>query len=182
MRGRTAGEMPCLVGATIADQANGVAASVARQDNVAAGLENHAPRYILMHESPLSERGGEHHQDAILFARNQRAWANEFARAVWRMVRNRQCRDQKFRREHAIPPYTADFCCVALQLIVEVDGEDHYTAEGRHRDQQRDRWLAKHGYVVLRIPGFQVLRDPDSVRKLIEHAIDQRLTEFRPNR
>ena len=45
--------------------------------------------------------------------------ANEFAQDVWQMVRNRRCRGQKFRREYPIPPYTVDFCCVALKLIVQ---------------------------------------------------------------
>ncbi len=67
--------------------------------------------------------------DAIAFARDQRVRANEFARDVWQIVRNRGCRNQKFRREYPIPPYTADFCCVALKLIIEVDGEHHQTRE-----------------------------------------------------
>jgi len=65
--------------------------------------------------------------DAIAFARDQRTRANEFANAVWQIVRHRGCRNQKFRREFPIPPYTADFCCIALKLIVEVDGEHHQT-------------------------------------------------------
>ena len=36
---------------------------------------------------------------------------------------------EKFRREYPIPPYTADFCCVALKLIVELDGEHHQAEE-----------------------------------------------------
>ena len=44
--------------------------------------------------------------DALQFARDQRATANEFAQDVWQMVRNRRCRNQKFRREYAVPTYT----------------------------------------------------------------------------
>ncbi len=105
---------------------------------------------------------------------------NEFAQAVWQIVRNRRCRDQKFRREYPIPPYTADFCCVALKLIVEVDGEHHQTEEGRERDERRDRYLAERGYTLLRIPGYQVLRDPAGVRCLIETAIDERIEHLGP--
>jgi very-short-patch-repair endonuclease len=35
-------------------------------------------------------------------------------------------RGQKFRREHPIGPYTVNFVCLALKLIVEVDGKDHF--------------------------------------------------------
>ncbi len=120
--------------------------------------------------------------EAIAFARDQRSTMNEFANAVWQIVRNRQCRKQKFRREYPIPPYTADFCCVALKLIVEVDGEQHHTEEGRSRDERRDRGLAERGYVLLRIPGYEVLQDPAGVRRRIEDAIDNRLACFRDSR
>jgi len=118
--------------------------------------------------------------DAIAFARDQRRRANEFAQAVWQIVRDRQCRKQKFRREYPIPPYTADFCCVALNLIVEVDGEYHHTDEGRERDERRDRDLAESGYALLRIPGYDMLRDPGSVQCLIENAVDQRIEQRDP--
>ena len=77
--------------------------------------------------------------EAIQFARDQRATANEFARTVWQWVRNRQVCRQKFRREYPLPPYTADFCCVELKLILEVDGADYFTKA----DQERDRFAMK---------------------------------------
>ncbi len=72
--------------------------------------------------------------EAIAFARDQRVRANELAQDVWQMIRGRRYLGQKFRREHPIPPYTFDFCCVALKLIIEVDGEPHQTDEGRQHD------------------------------------------------
>ena len=116
----------------------------------------------------------QRNDDAIQFARDQRARANEFAQDSWQMVRNRRCGNQKFRHEYPIPPYTVEFCCVALKLIIEVDGEHHQTEEGRRHDQRRDRYLAERGYKVLRIPGYEVLHDPAGVRRQIETAIDQR--------
>ena len=88
-----------------------------------------------MHRRSHLTRRSQREPDAIAFARDQRARANEFANAVWQIVRNRGCRNQQFRREFPIPPYTADFCCVALKLIVEVDGEHHQTEEGREADE-----------------------------------------------
>jgi len=111
---------------------------------------------------------------AVAFARQQRAEANEFSAHVWELVRNRRCLKQKFRREHPIPPYTADFCCVELKLIVEIDGQHHLTEEGKEHDLRRDRFPAKKGYQVLRIPGYEVTYDPEKVRSLIEQAIVKR--------
>jgi very-short-patch-repair endonuclease len=114
--------------------------------------------------------------EAIAFARDQRARANEFAQDVWQLIRGRRCRGQKFRREYPIPPYTVDFCCVALKLIIEIDGEHHQTDQGRRYDQRRDQYLAEQGYLVVRIPGYEVLRDAAAVRRRIEQAIDERVS------
>jgi len=133
-----------------------------------------------MRKRSRSARNSSREPDAIAFARDQRVRANEFARAVWQIVRNRGCRNQKFRREYPIPPSTADFCCLALKLIVEVDGEHQQTDEGREHDKRHDRSLAKQGYTLLRIPGYQVTQDPARVRCLIETAIDERYRASRP--
>ena len=69
---------------------------------------------------------------------------------------------------------------MALKLIVEVDGGDHQTEVGREHDEFRDRYLAERGYAVLRVPGYQVLRDPAGVQCLIESEIDQRVTHLGP--
>src|SRR5581483_2817816 len=94
--------------------------------------------------------------ETIQFARDQRAAVNEFAQTVWQWVRNRQVCRQKFRHEYPVPPYTADFCCVELKLIVEVDGADHFTEAGTQCDRVRDEALARQGYLVVRISGFDV--------------------------
>ena len=119
--------------------------------------------------------------EAITFARDQRAKANEFSQDVWQMVRNRRCQGQKFRREYPIPPYTVDFCCVGLKLIIEVDGQDHQAEEGRQHDQRRDRYLAEQGYHVVRIRGYQVLRNTAAVRRRIEQAVDERIEQRPPS-
>ena len=122
--------------------------------------------------------GRKRSAEAIEFARQQRGTANEFAQNVWQMVRGCRCRGQKFRREYPIPPYTADFCCVALKLVIEIDGTHHLNEQGKQRDNERDRFLATQGYRVLRIPGFQVVRDGGRVRRIIENAIDARVAEL----
>ncbi len=119
--------------------------------------------------------------EAIAFARDQRARANEFAHDVWQMVRNRRCRGKKFRREYPISPYMTDFCCPALKLIIAVDGDHHHTEEGRLHDQRRDQYLRELGYEVHRIPGYEVLRNAAGVRRMIEQAIDERTKQPAPS-
>jgi very-short-patch-repair endonuclease len=112
--------------------------------------------------------------EAIEFARTERATANEFANALWQRVRNRQIAGQKLRREYPIPPYTADFCCVELKLILEIDGADHFTEDARQRDRQRDDSLERQGYRVVRIAGYDVLREPSLCLKKIEEEVKNR--------
>jgi very-short-patch-repair endonuclease len=91
------------------------------------------------------------------------------------MVRASRIRGQKFRREHPIGPYTVDFVCLALKLIVEVDGKDHFSEQGKRRDRQRDRFLQHEGFENLRINGYQVTQDGHAVRQQIEDAVDKRI-------
>ena len=93
--------------------------------------------------------------------------ANEFVSIVWQWIRNRQCCKQKFRREYPIPPYTVDFCCVEIGLVIEIDGEHHLTPEGIEHDRIRDRFLNSQGFQVLRIQGYDIIRDGPASRARI---------------
>lgn len=101
----------------------------------------------------------------------QRKDANEFAWTVWQWLRNRKCLGVKFRREVPIGPYTADFCCAEMKLIVEIDGEPHLTEDGRLHDRERDRYLRKLGYKILRVPGYEVIRDDGKASVLITEFV-----------
>lgn len=116
--------------------------------------------------------------EAIEFARSQRAMANEFASTIWQWIRNRQIYSQKFRREYPIPPYTADFCCVELKLILEIDGADHFTETGQDRDRARDDFLNRQGYRVVRIAGYDVLREESQVLEMIKEQVKKRMQEI----
>jgi very-short-patch-repair endonuclease len=104
--------------------------------------------------------------------------ANEFAATVWQWLRNRQIDRKKFRREHPIPPYTVDFCCVEERLVIEVDGEPHLTEAAHRYDRDRDRFLNQLGYKVLRIPGYEVIREDgqalQKIRDFVREAIASR--------
>ncbi len=95
------------------------------------------------------------------------------------MLRASRIRGVKFRREHPITPYTVDFVCLALKIVVEVDGKDHQTEEGQRRDHIRDRFLQSHGFEVLRFDGYQVSQDIAGVKRKIENAIDRRIQQDR---
>ncbi|AMV30634.1 hypothetical protein VN12_00865 [Pirellula sp. SH-Sr6A] len=117
------------------------------------------------------KRSRSRSKEAIEFAQSQRRTSNEFSTNVWQWIRNRQIQGLKFRREYPIPPYTVDFCCVEQKLIIEIDGESHFTEDGLAHDRHRDRFLHGRGYRVLRIPGFAVIRDGREVIRTIEEFV-----------
>ena len=86
-------------------------------------------------------------------------------RLLWECLRNRKLGGYKFRRQHPLGPFVADFCCAERRLIVEVDGGVHC---GRaERDAARTAQFKQHNYRVIRFSNEQVLRDLEGVLKTI---------------
>ncbi|WP_355606913.1 endonuclease domain-containing protein [Xanthomonas cannabis] len=96
-------------------------------------------------------------------ARALRTAMTDAERALWRCLRANQPRGFKFRRQHPIPPYIADFCCVDAMLIVELDGSQHQEVS----DQARTQWLQSKGWTVLRFWNNDVLLSLDAVVEAI---------------
>ena len=78
-----------------------------------------------------------------------------------------------FRKQHPIGPYFADYCCVSLKLVVEVDGPLH----DRRKDEARDRFLAARGYDVLRFSVQEVDLNFRGVLETIRDQVQLRLAE-----
>jgi very-short-patch-repair endonuclease len=83
---------------------------------------------------------------------------------LWNRIRSRALYGFKFVRQEPIGPYTVDFVCRERCLVVEVDGGQHATDS---RDAVRDKWLADHGYHVLRFWNNDVLRNTTGVLETI---------------
>ena len=79
---------------------------------------------------------------------------------LWQRLRGRPG-GVKFRRQHPVGVYVADFYAAEARLIVEIDGLAHdFRVE---RDLVRDDWLRGQGFVVVRVAAAEVLRDVDGV-------------------
>lgn len=91
-------------------------------------------------------------------------------RRLWRALRNRQLAGHKFRRQHPIPPYVADFACVERGLIVEVDGGQH--SERTEADAARTRALQAQGFRVLRVWNNEVMANLEGVLAVILRALE----------
>jgi len=82
---------------------------------------------------------------------------------LWRYLRSRQVAGAKFRRQHPVGPYIADFACPQCNLVVELDGSQH----GGATDRERDRQLADPGWRVLRFWDNDALKETEAVLKTI---------------
>ncbi|MBV8908878.1 MAG: DUF559 domain-containing protein [Sphingomonas sp.] len=79
---------------------------------------------------------------------------------LWRLMRLKRG-ELRFRKQHAIGPFVADFYCPAARMVIEIDGATH--DEREDQDSRRDAYMASLGLTVVRIPASEVLADPDGV-------------------
>ena len=99
--------------------------------------------------------------DTIRRARELRGQSPEGELLLWHYLRRRQLQGFRFRRQHPIGPYIADFACVNPRLVIEVDGSQH--ADSREYDEQRDAYLRAAGYRVVRCWTSDVFTNVESV-------------------
>ncbi len=89
--------------------------------------------------------------------------------ALWECLRNRQIAGLKFRRQHSIDRFIADFYCADAHIIVEVDGPVHeYTPE---EDAIRQEYLESLGFRVLRFTNDDVQQNRDAVVQMIRENL-----------
>ena len=81
---------------------------------------------------------------------------------LWENLRNKNIK-YKFRRQHIIDIFIADFVCLEKKLIIEVDGGYHNTLEQREADELRTQILNEIGFKVIRFTNEQVIGDIDNV-------------------
>ena len=93
-------------------------------------------------------------------ARKLRKNFTDAENALWQELRGRRFSDVKFRRQHPIGKYIADFACVERHLVIEVDGGQH--AENS-ADLRRTARLNEKGWAVMRFWNDEVLLNRDGV-------------------
>ncbi len=90
---------------------------------------------------------------------------------LWNALSGKNLDGYKFRRQHIIGEYIADFICLKEDLIVEVDGLIHQLPENKTSDKERTTWLESEGYRVIRFTNNQVLGDLEGVLEAIHTAL-----------
>mgnify|MGYP001036973652 CR=1 FL=1 len=96
-------------------------------------------------------------------ARALRTATTDAETKLWYHLRAKRLGGLKFRRQHPMPPYVADFYCEELRLVIELDGSQH----NEQSDSTRTHVLLRRGLFVLRFWDNQVLRETDAVLEAI---------------
>lgn len=86
-------------------------------------------------------------------------------KTLWHELRNRNLSSYKFRRQHPIAWYVADFYCHQAKLVIELDGEVHDTDEMKNHDERRNSIMEDFDIKVLRFKNEEVF---DSLDKVME--------------
>ena len=113
------------------------------------------------------------------YARKLRRQLTDAEAILWVKLREMRQIGHRFRRQHSIGLYIADFACIQAKLVIELDGETHGSEEARAYDQRRDAYMQARGWTVLRFSNVEVYRNLNGVLDGIEHALT---ADFPPKR
>ncbi len=107
------------------------------------------------------------------FALEHRKNFTEAEGILWNYLRDKQLDGIKFRRQHIIDKFIADFISLGKHLIIEVDGLIHQMPDVKLNDEQRTKRLDELGYQVLRINNESILHDIDNVLIKIKETLNE---------
>ena len=102
-------------------------------------------------------------------ARELRHSSTDAELATWQQLRSRQLGGHKFRRQHPVGPYFADFACIEAGLIVELDNSQHFDTNAMRADETRSASLRQAGFHVLRFDNREALLETQAVLEAIHN-------------
>ena len=105
------------------------------------------------------------------FAKSHRKQPTMAEEYLWKQLKGEKLHGFKFRRQHIIDQYIADFVCLEKNLVVELDGAVHQLPENQISDQERTKFLNELGFQVVRFSNEEVLHDTVNVLGSIERAL-----------
>lgn len=86
---------------------------------------------------------------------------------LWYLLRSRRFYNYKFRRQFVIDKYIVDFCCYKHRLIIELDGGQHNELINLTKDLEREKFIKKLGYRILRVWNNEIDNNLEGVAEQI---------------
>ena len=81
----------------------------------------------------------------------------------------------KFLRQKIIGKFIVDFYCSAAQLVIELDGSQHFEDKGINYDKERTSYLEQYGLKVIRIPNNIINENFEGVCLYIDNIVKERV-------
>ena len=107
------------------------------------------------------------------FARKNRSNSTKAEVYLWSHVLRASLTGYKFRRQRPILNYIADFMCIELKLIIEVDGFTHLDESVIAKDKQKQKTLEQNGFTVLRFTDGEIIKSLGWVNDKIMEVIKE---------
>jgi very-short-patch-repair endonuclease len=101
--------------------------------------------------------------DIFIKAKDLRRSMTQAEDILWEHLRNRKLNGLKFRRQHPIDIFIADFYCHEKKLIIELDGSIHDIPEQKEYDEGRSFLLEEKGFHILRFRNEEVINNVKDV-------------------
>jgi very-short-patch-repair endonuclease len=114
--------------------------------------------------------GGNYSHLSLEKAKKMRKIPTNAEKILWAELKSKSL-DYKFRQQHLINDFIVDFVCLSKKLIIEVDGEYHFTEEQIHLDTERTSILNKLGYKVIRFKNEEVTGTISTVLEKIKSEL-----------
>ena len=116
------------------------------------------------------------HKEAIgklyQYGRELRQESTEAEKLLWAELRNKKLNGLKFRRQHPIDKFVADFYCHEKKIVIELDGSIHDEKINKEYDEARTAMLAGLNVIVLRFKNEDVTSNLKGVLRKISDAAD----------
>ena len=84
----------------------------------------------------------------------------------------------KIYKQRIIDNFIADFYCHSARLVIELDGSQHYTNQGKVHDAARTAILERYEIYVLRFSNKDIDENFDGVCRMIDRVINERIEKL----
>ncbi|ASB50963.1 endonuclease domain-containing protein [Alkalitalea saponilacus] len=109
--------------------------------------------------------------EIIARAKNLRSRMTPSEKHLWQHINKNQIKGLKFRRQHPIAIFIADFYCHQVKLVIELDGKYHNSTVQKEHDINRTAEFEKLGISVIRFTNEEVLNNINKVIGIIEEQL-----------
>lgn len=117
----------------------------------------------------------KHNKKLVPLAKSLRKNMTKEERYLWYdFLRNYPIR---FIRQKILGRYIADFYCAKANLVIELDGSQHYENNGNAYDEERTEYLKGYGITVVRISNIDIMRNFEGVCMYIDDMVKQSLSQ-----